>query len=273
MRNRIIFIYYILFLAGFFGAVPVFAADDDSGNHLSIGLGYRTSQSLFKGDESGSALYLSGRYQWRGLFIEIPSAPRRAESRPTLGYNFFNTQHWLLDAVYIWMDGDVRLKGTVDGEDVDFDREQSESFGVRATGGYGDTTLQLALLPFNNEAYDRGTYASAHIARSWQVSNWTLRGVLGAQYRSKEVMNYYFGVDSSEATLLFPEYTAGGGTRFSMQLEALYPLTQNVVLSGWLGHTEFSDSAKNSPIIQFLEDFDDRPNNASEVGISLSYVF
>lgn len=273
MRNRVYFIHHILLLAALLTALPVLAADDDSGNYLSLGLGYHALQSLMSGDRRGLALYINGRYQWRGLFAELTSAPRSAVSSPTLGYNFFNTEHWFLDAVYVWIDGDARLSGTFDGDEVNFYREQSESFGVRATGVYGGNTLQLALLPFNNEQYDRGTYASAYIAREWQVSNWTFRGILGAQYRSDEIMNYYFGVDDAEATPLFPAYRAGGGTRFSMHLEALYPLTTSVVLSGYVAHKEFSDSAKDSPIIRFVKTFDDRPDNESQMGIVLSYVF
>lgn len=86
-------------------------------------------------------------------------------------------------------------------------------------------------------------------------------------------MDFYFGVDSDEASSLFPEYTAKAGTRFSMQLEALYPLTPNVVLSGYFAHREFSDSAKDSPIMGFVKEFHDRPDNESQVGVVLSYVF
>lgn len=273
MRNPMFFIRSSLLLAALFSFCPAFAADEDSGNYLSIGLGYRASQSLFRGDESGLALYINGRYQWRGLFVELASTPRSATSRPTIGYNFFNTEHWFLDAVYVWMDGDVRLSGTFNGDNADFTRDQSQSFGVRATNVYGDNILQLSLLPFNNEEYNRGTYASAHIAREWQLSNWTVRGILGAQYRSEEIMDYYFGVDSDEATPVFPEYTAKGGTRFSMQLEALYPLTTSVVLSGYVVHKEFSDSAKNSPLLRVIKDLEGRPVNETEVGVVLSYVF
>lgn len=273
MRNFIHFICHSFLAAALFGACSVFATDDDGGNYLSIGIGARVSQSLFRGDESGLALYLNGRYQWRGLFVELPSAPRSAVSGPTIGYNFFNTEHWFLDAVYMLTDGDLKLRGIINGQNVNFFREQSESFGLRATGVYGRNTLQLALLPFNNEEYDRGTYASAYIAREWQVSNWTLRGILGAQYRSEEIMDFYFGIDSDEATVLFPEYRAKAGTRFSMQLEALYPLTRKLVLSGYVGHKEFSDSTKDSPISRFSVDALGRPDNESNVGVVLSYVF
>lgn len=273
MENLIRLMRYSFLTAILFSAHPVFAADDDDGNYLSVELGYRASQSLFSGDRSVFGLSIHGRYQWRGLFIELPSPTSGAVSGPTIGYNFLNTEHWFFDAVYVWIDGDHRLNGTINGERVDFYREQSESFGLRATGIYGGNTLQFAVLPFNNEEYDRGTYASAYIARDWQLSNWTVRGVVGAQYRSDEIMDFYFGVDSDEATPLLPQYTAKAGTRLSMQLEALYPLTTNVVLSGYVAHREFSDSAKESPIIRFVKEVDDRPDNESQVGVVLSYVF
>lgn len=273
MQNLTYFIRPTFLAATLLSACPVFAADDDSGNYLSVDVGYRASQSLLSGDRSGIGLYIHGRYQWRGLFTELPSAPRSDVSGPTLGYNFFNTEHWLFDAVYVWINGDHRLSGTIDGERVDLYREQSESFGLRATGVYGSNTLQFAVLPLNNEEYDRGTYASAYIAREWQVSNWTVRGVAGAQYRSDEIMDFYFGVDSGEATPSLPEYTAKAGTRLSMQLEALYPLTTNVVLSGYVAHREFLDNAKDSPILRVVKEFDDRPGNETAVGIVLSYVF
>src|SRR5690606_25180646 len=138
------------------------------------------------------------------LFVEYSSIPRGTVTLPTVGYNFFNTEHWFLDAVYAWTDGDYRFRGNVNGEYSDFDREQSESFGVRATGVYGGNTLQIAWLPLNNEEYDRGTYASAWIGRELQISNWTMRGLLGAQYRSAEIMDFYFGIDEDEATAFFP---------------------------------------------------------------------
>lgn len=248
-------------------------SDGGPTGYLSVGVGVHAAQSMMREDSSGLKLYINGRYEWRRIFFEYSSIPAGEVSLPTLGYNFYRSENWFVDAVYALTNGETEFRGMFNGVPEDFSREHSSSFGVRATGVYDQTLFQVSLLPFNNEEYDRGTFASAWLAQDWQFGNWTLRGALGAQYRSEEIMDYYFGVDADEAGTFFSEYHAEAGTRFTGLLQADYPLTENIVFQTYLSHTEFSDSAKESPLMRFLVDYLDRPDNETQVGLLINYVF
>lgn len=79
--------------------------------------------------------------------------------------------------------------------------------------------------------------------------NWEFRSGVGLSAYSADFTNYYFGIDSDEATSLRPIYSSNASTSIIFEFHAEYPISQDwVFLSGWLT-TWFSKEIDDSPII------------------------
>lgn len=253
---------------------PYTSADSTAEGHLSLGLGYVYQKSLLREPINDPTLFINGRYQWHGIFAEFANGTSGAQTPPTIGYNFYNSDHWNLDAVIAWTDPELTFKGTFNGEEKDFSSKSSAGLGFRSTGAFGRNTLQLVLLSQNDNDIEQGYFAAAWLARNWQLKNWSFQGLIGAQHRSQEVMDYYFGIDPEKSDDdWFPAYEAKSGTRYTLQVDASYPITKHWVFQTYARHTEFSQSAKDSPLMVFLTEHHDRPDNETEFGFLLNYVF
>lgn len=263
-----------LFTAASWAAEPVERSRTESSGHLSLGIGYVSSRSLFQGEQAIGRLFISGRYQWKGLFVEYTDVPSGDRGIPTIGFNFYSSDHWYYDVVAAGTDHAHSYRLYLNGEiKMSHARDQSSGSGFRATGAYGDNTLQFVVLPLMHGKHDSGYYASAWLARDWQLKNWTFQGVLGAQYRSEEIMDYYYGYSEAEGKGFFPAYEAKAGTHYSLQLDASYPLSRHWVVHHYVRHVEYPRSIKDSPLSQFLMEYLDRPSGETEVGVLINFVF
>lgn len=242
--------------------------------HFSLGLGYAYQKGPLRQAVSDPTIFFSGRYQWRGLFAEFANGTSGAQTPPTVGYNFHNSDHWNFDAIVAWTDLGTSFKGNFNGEYQNLSTDSSAGLGLRATGAYGDYTLQLVALSQSDNDMEEGYFGAAWLARNWQLKNWSIQGLFGAQYRSEEVMDYYFGVSERDAgNGFFPAYNAEAGTRYTVQLDASYPISQHWVFQTYTRHTEFSKSAKDSPLMVFLTEHVGRPESELEFGLLINYVF
>jgi len=92
--------------------------------------------------------------------------------------------------------------------------------------------------------------------------------VAGIDYWGKKVSNYYFGVDSDEATTTRNEYTIGdASTNYFLGYTAEYPLTKNWGLTHSLRKTWYDDQILDSPIV------DDDKTSDLKILFGLTYDF
>jgi len=269
-------------------ALPVFADEDSnmleadnknsqSGGYLKLGLGYRGEVSPYHEERSGASFVVSGRYQWKnGLFIEAPGGANQLNPGFGFGYNFYNTEHWSFDVINQLSHGGVEYRArNRDGQSIDFARDATMSTGIRATGAIDQNTIQFTLLPYAYDSeFDNGLYASLWLAKQWQVKNWSIYSAIGFQYRSKELLNYYYGVAKDIAINGTPAYEAGAGVNSTIQFGLDYPITKNWVFESYVRYTQIASSMSDSPFIYNTRKFDDtRTKNVAEVAILLNYVF
>ncbi len=234
------------------------------GGFFEIGGGLGVFTQPVTGEEEGLGvmIFLSGRYQWHGIFVESIDG---SSTDLSFGYNAWNTHHWSLDVIASSLNSDIvgsddnkKLKGLSE-------RKGDLMVGARATGYYGNYILQLQLLNDVDNVHD-GMVASIEGGRSWQVRNWNYHAVLGWRYNEKEVADYYLGISPKEARVTsLPEYEAGAGSLLTAEIGATYPISEHWVFRGTAGFKHLTDNLSKSPII--------RNENSGSLFATFSYVF
>lgn len=264
--------------------------NDRDGGYMSLGVGFRSEKSPFVGDFGEAAIFLNGRYQWHGLFVEAPDiaffgsdgvdVTTQNQSMIGVGYNFHNSQRWNFDLYAGAPDSAVSITGFRDDKLVELNKRKAlTGYGLRSIGNYGANTVQFVAFPFyySSEDADSGLYASMWLAHEWQVKNWNLHGAVGIKYRASSILDYYYGISDEESANLFgggviAAYEAKAGTDYTVQLGASYPVSKHWVFRSYARYTDISDSITDSPLFNVGVAVG-RPKNESEVGISINYVF
>ncbi|MCJ8271978.1 MAG: MipA/OmpV family protein [Psychrosphaera sp.] len=272
------------------GAAPLMAAEDISsgdntdqnsnsgaGGYLKLGFGYQSLTGPYSKQTKGFSLFFNGRYQWQnGLFIELPGDSSKLEPGIAVGYNFYNTEHWDFDLITNQTHGNIVYNVVQENQQsIAIHRDSTTMLGIRGNGYYGDNTVRMTIMPYSfNHDYDTGVYASLWLARNWQLKNWNIHSSIGFQYRSEEIMDYYYGISQQIAIDSTPAYHAGSGINITGQIGASYPLSESWVFESYLRYTEFSDSINDSPIVKNAISWDPtRSNNEYEFSVMMNYVF
>lgn len=235
------------------------------GGYFEVGFGIGgVSHKLFKGGEGNHLGLLGGvsaGYQWNGLFVELF---QESEKRLVFGYNVLNNSNWSIDLV-------------LGPEHRGINKEQSQLFetlrkrqadlsgGIRATGYFANDIIQFEVREELTNKHG-GFTTSLLAGRSWQLRNTNTHAILGLHHSSSEVVDYYWGVNQSEASSTFNQYTAGASTGLSAEFGITYPLTENWVFRSKLKYFYHSDAVTNSPLLA-----SDTPHRAV-FSISFNYV-
>lgn len=262
--------------------------DDDnrSGGYLKIGYGYKFEESPYHDEKNGPSMFVSGRYQFEnGLYLEASHGANELSIGNSVGYNFYNTDHWNFDVHGMQAHGRTEMgfgfKNANDEsaaiEILHMDRKATYMLGLRATGTYDQTLFQFTVAPYSfNDKYDDGVFATAWAGHSWQIKNWEVHASAGVNYRSEEIINYYYSTSDEVVAKGEPSlgaYQADGGFDVTAQVGVSYPISKNILFESYLRYTDVSDSISDSPVMQAFANLDGRAENVSEFGILFSYVF
>ena len=275
-------------------AMPTNAAESDDGIFaaISAGTGFVQKSGLNSNldvddDYSGFLfLDLELRAQWQGLFVEFPGRSQKKIdgqfSGASVGYNFYNTQNWSYDVYVVNSSRNSNFRVSSSKKTLKIRRASDYRLGLRASGYFDDLFAQFIVTPYSFRDAIGGIEASASVRQNWQYRNWNIYNSIGVRYRSKDIVNHYYGVDEALSTRItellkddpnndklvdyFSPYTASGGLSLHGEVGFEYPLSENMVFGGFFQYVVASDAAKDSPL--FLGD---RIGNA--FGLSITYVF
>ncbi len=239
------------------------------GGFFELGVGFFAFDNPVRGGDNGIEikLYLGGRYQWNGLFIE---ATEVSSSNLNLGYNAWNSEHWSFDLI-----GSQLNENIIDEDNHELKKFRGNNdelstqgldflLGFRATGYYENNIIQLFLGQDISNTHD-GMIGQIEAGRSWQIRNWNIHTLLGYRYHSEEVINYYLGVKPEQATATIPEYNADAGSIVTLEFGVTYPLAKHWVFRGTLQNEIFSDALNESPLLD--------NTSWSNFSTSLTYIF
>ncbi|MEN0038768.1 MAG: MipA/OmpV family protein [Cellvibrio sp.] len=243
--------------------------DSSNGGYLEVGGGLKVFTSPFygapEGNEQGEVhaeafIDISARYQYNGWFVEMFS---QSLEQFSAGYNFYNGDNWAVDLV-----------GLSDHDEMDEDaskdyrglnrRRFDVLLGPRGTAYLGNYILQVHALKDIVSTHEGEVY-SIKLARHWQHRNLNFHAIVGATYRTQEVMDYYYSIDADEASEKFPEFTASGGMSYIVELGATYPISESWVFRGFIRRTQIDSALTKSPLI-----VDD---HGEMIATAISYVF
>ncbi|KGJ92427.1 MipA/OmpV family protein [Thalassotalea sp. ND16A] len=223
------------------------------------------------GSYTNTSLIVNGSYNWNNLFIESYSESGHGL---VVGYNAFDNERWSLDFMVTTDWGEVSFEH--DGRYF-FDEDKLMA-GGRLSGYIGDYIVQFAL---NQDATGdhNGTTASALIGRSWQYRNWNFHGIVGAEYVSAKLNDYYVGVSAEDAAALndyyarvsaetrIDAYEADASVGFSSEFGVTYPISEDWVFRATARAVTVPDEISDSPYYGY------KKSVLTSLRTSISYVF
>lgn len=244
-------------------------SDNNNGGYTELGLGFASYTNPIVGvpegnekDEVHNEIYLdiNARYQYEGLFVEIFTQGLEAL---TFGYNFYNEQKWSMDWIATVQHAEMSENTSDDYEELN-KRYTDFMMGPRSTHYIGNYIVQFHLLKDISNTH-QGELVALKLARHWQYHNWTLHALAGATYRSEKLLDYYFGIDESEASEKFPVHHAGSGMAYTFELGATYPLSEKWVFRSFIRQVDVDNEITKSPLV--LDD------QGEMIATSINYVF
>lgn len=237
-------------------------------NYFEIGLIKSIGEGpSFKSDGKYSdfSALVNGYYQWNDLFIESYSESGHGAM---IGYNAFDSENWSLD--FTATTSFARFNFDNNGRSSGFngtDPDDDFTVGARLTGFFGENVMQFSLNQDATGDHD-GTTLAATLGRSWQWRNWNFHGLVGAEYATAQLNDYFVGVSADRALHTpFSEYDAGSSLNFSAEAGVTYPITQDVVFRLTARAAKIDDSITDSPY------FKNKSSSALSMRTSISYVF
>jgi outer membrane scaffolding protein for murein synthesis (MipA/OmpV family) len=244
-------------------------------NYFELGLVYVVGSSPSFGEENNWAdlgLIINGSYNWNGLFVENYSESGHGL---VVGYNAIENDNWSLDLTVTteMFQSNYENTGRYPGLNNQ-DYSEPLTVGGRLTSYWGNNTLQFTV---NQDATGdhNGTTVSALIGRNWQVRNWNFHGIVGVEYASAKLNDFYVGVsDARAASSRFnflddgaSSYEAGDSVSFSTEFGVTYPITEDWVFRATGRVVTISDEITDSPY------YVNKDSVATSLRTSLSYVF
>jgi outer membrane scaffolding protein for murein synthesis (MipA/OmpV family) len=114
------------------------------------------------------------------------------------------------------------------------------------TDDWGDLQLQvLSDISFTHKGFE----VWASYAYPWQHENWKLVPSLGINWKSSNLLNYYYGVRGGEETSVRSAYTATSGFNSFVKLSLSYRINDNWGIVGVAEYETLSRSIRLSPIV------------------------
>lgn len=234
--------------------------------------------SLLKGQDQedafdyvGASLLLDVYY--KGFFIQ--SNHRRASGLlqgAELGYQLKVTPDWELDII-----SKTYVSGYIPDDIIDNagksiptlaglkERSAGEGIGLRYSRYHRNSVLSV----------DFATLAPLSSANGWVIDvfysyvlpyrNWDIYLSAGYTHYSQKVMDYYYGVNSSEVSAARPFHQSDSGNRLQLELFAQHPISEKWSFSGGISHSYYSKSIEESPLVD--------TKNITQVMLGVIYVF
>lgn len=127
---------------------------------------------------------------------------------------------------------------------------------------WGDFQLQV-LTDLSNT--HNGVEVWASYAYPWKYKNWKITPSLGINWKSRHLLDYYYGIRDSEANLFLPAYKASSGFNSFARLSVSYHINNNWGVTGIAEYEALSRSIRRSPVVD--------KNNITTLFIGLMYNF
>ncbi|MDP5213356.1 MipA/OmpV family protein [Pseudoalteromonas tunicata] len=228
---------------------------------IGIGLGVESDPFIFDDEnDSGFDLYINGRYQKYGFFVEFPHGTSKQQATVlSFGYNFLNTDNWAYDLQLAMNHRD--LDHILPESHINSRRVSHSKLGLRILGDFDNTHLKLIVAGASGDP-DGGLYTSAWLSQNYNFYNWNVYASFGVEYRNKDVVNYFYGINEIEGLAY---YRGEAGFEYTGQVGASYPINEDWVFEGFIRTTLLPSGVSESPLVD--------GNKVAEAALVVKYVF
>lgn len=230
--------------------------DDELLWELSIGTFWvdatLTQLTGAKSNYSVPSLLIDAKVQYKNFYLNTRSGDFYGGSN--FGYQLVLEDNWGVDLIYGSYQLEFNERGYYDTEDVvdelrgirERESDQSLGFAYYFTHENFQTVAEAVFDVFGDSD---GWLLHLDTTRNFEVRNWDIWVNVGANYYSSSFIDYYFGVDSYEATKFRPEHEIDSATAVYIQLQADYPIAQNWVFSAGSSGLMYSSNIVRSPLV------------------------
>jgi outer membrane protein len=236
----------IPFVGIFLSAVPVLAAEPESGNSAAnvwAGAGVLSLQQPYKGAES----------ECYAVPFIIYEGPKLSIFGPVATYSFFGEENrWAFQGL-----ARIRAEG-YDDDDSRYlkgmsDRDPTAELGLRYLT---DLDFAVLTLDFSHDVLDehRGYECRLTLQKTFRsildIDSLNLTPLAGVNWRSKQLNDYYYGVRPSEARPGRPACDVGGSVGWLTGLRLDYKLAEKWSLFSMVNVEWLDSEITDSPIVE-----------------------
>lgn len=232
-------------------AITSLSAPQISAGEWRVGANVAGGRNPFLGEDNVAALIPVVAYKGERFYANLGNPGLSFFNGSTnfggLGYSLVQTDDYNIDLV-----GRVRAMGLYPDDNDDLegldDRDPGFDLGVTARwqGAFGELNAQV-LADVSNTS--DGQEVILGYAYPFKHGQWSLRPELGISWQSSDLNDYYFGVDTDEATARRAAYDAGSTVTPYAGIEFEYAIDQRMDLIGGVGVGRLGDEVSDSPII------------------------
>ena len=238
---RIILLSSLAFINLFSVAFAEDSAPPKPESTLMAGLGVIISDKPYKGGDTETMvipmiLYRNDRLVFSGTKIS---------------YYLIYEEGWSLSVL-----GAPRFEGYDDDESIHLngmhDRDATYEMGMECSKSFDWGTLSgkfFADVLGEHNGQEIQLTCKKSFDDVLNVKSLSLTPLFGLNWRSKQLNDYYFGVEGNEATAVRPEYHAGSSTGILASLRVDYPVGQRWSLFGSVSAEWLSTEITDSPIV------------------------
>tara|TARA_R110000796_G_scaffold81836_12_gene180147 strand:- start:24636 stop:25409 length:774 start_codon:yes stop_codon:yes gene_type:complete len=203
-----------------------------------VGAGVATGSKFFKGQDDQTGVYFNGGYHGEDFNADLSGINYRflGDNDSAINFSVFMVANPGFDA-----DSADVLKGMKD-------RDFSGDLGLNADFHVGEGTLSAKFQHDVTSVYN-GYQADITYYHPMDLGFASLVPYAGAQYFSKEFVNYYTGVSSLEATSARPAYQSNGALALKVGYALVIPITENLDLTQSTAYTHLGANMADSPIV------------------------
>jgi len=234
--------------------------------------------SLLKGQDQedafdyvGASLLLDVYY--KGFFIQ--SNHRRASGLlqgAEFGYQLKVTPDWELDIISKTYVSGYIPDDIIDNADKSIptltglkERSAGEGIGLRYSRYHRNSVLSVDFVTLAPLSSANGWVIDVFYSYVLAYRNWDIYLSAGYTHYSQKVMDYYYGVNSSEVTAARPFHQSDSGNRLQLELFAQHPISEKWSFSGGISHSYYSKSIEESPLVD--------TKNITQIMLGVIYVF
>ena len=243
LKRHSLFLNLCILLISLFTSIEAFATREVTqvptviGNgNWSLGLGFRGGTFPYKGEDKVDDLLPLILYNGEKFFID--------GSR--LGFHLYQSDDWLIGAYAAYRfsgyddEDSIYLKGMERDDGVD------GRFALTRLTPYGNLTVDLG---HDVSSASEGWDASVRWGKTFDHGNYRIRPWIGLTYEDQKLTNYYFGVESYEATVDRAAYETGSAFEWHYGIDMTYRVGQHHYFGLNVQYTELDSTKIVSPIV------------------------